>query len=250
MKRLVFLIVFTILASGLAPDLALAQSKGFDPRKDCERVISGATDIDKMMIAAWAYGYLASSQNAAGPVDLENNKVMLRNIIAACRNNTELSLLDIVKRSKTPGPDVPGSEAHAQVLLTMFLQPGADLAGLTAQLKPSVADIRAVYADPLASQLVKIYQQMFQPGVALGPKPGHNAVITTRGTTAQLLRGDAVLRDFPGGYKDVVKFFKADVPIVRFKFVKQGETLGMAFDGLIFVHGHWVLMPKPWRGLK
>ena len=48
----------------------------------------------------------------------------------------------------------------------------------------------------------------------------------------------------------MVQFFKRNVPIVRFKFVKQGETTGMAFDGLIYVNDRWVIMPKPWRVLK
>ena len=33
-------------------------------------------------------------------------------------------------------------------------------------------------------------------------------------------------------------------------FVEPGESLGLAFDGLIFVNGRWVLMPKPWRVLE
>ncbi|MGJ5620789.1 hypothetical protein [Sulfitobacter sp. MF3-043] len=55
--------------------------------------------------------------------------------------------------------------------------------------------------------------------------------------------------EFPGGYKDVLQYFKIDVPIVRFKFVQKGETLGLAFDGLIHVNGRWVTMPKPRRSL-
>ncbi len=227
-----------------------AQSNGFDPRETCQKVFSGATDVDKMMVAAWAYGYLAHSQKTVKPVDLGNNKVMLRNIAGVCQNNPGLSLLDIISRSRKPGAEVPGSEAHARALLTQFLLPGADRVALTAQLKPNEADIRAVYAEPLAGRLVQTYGQMFQPGVAIGPNPGQSALITSRGTTAQLVRKDAILRDFPGGYNDVLQYFAADVPIVRFKFVKQGESLGMAFDGLIFVNGRWVLMPKPWRAVE
>lgn len=232
------------------PGFAVAQSNGFDPRQGCEQIISGATDIDKMMVAAWAYGYLASSQNRPSPVDLDNNKVMLRNIIKVCQGNTKMSLMEIVNKSKKAGVEVSGSEAHARALLSQFSQPGADLAALTAQLKPSEADIRAVYADPLAGRLIGMYGKMFAPGSALGPKPGQSNLLTSRGTTAQLARGDAVLRDFPGGYKEITRFFASDVPIVRFKFVKPGETVGMAFDGLIYVNSHWVLMPKPWRALQ
>ena len=244
MVRVAFVVIVLIW-----PAWASAQSNGFDPRQNCQELLSGATDVDKMMIAAWAYGYLAHSQNSVSPVDLENNKVMLRNIAGVCQKNAGLKLVEIVAGSKKPGAETPGSEAQARALLTQFLQPNADRAALTALLKPNEADIRTVYAEPLADRLVQMYEQMYQPGVAIGPKPGQNAIITTRGLTAQLVRGDAVLRDFPGGYKHVLKYFTSDVPIVRFKFVKQGESTGMAFDGLIFVNGRWVLMPKPWRAL-
>jgi hypothetical protein len=59
-----------------------------------------------------------------------------------------------------------------------------------------------------------------------------------------------VAGEFPGGYAQVAQYIVKDVPIVRFKFVKPGETMGMAFDGLIHVNGRWVFMPKPWNGLK
>ena len=42
---------------------------------------------------------------------------------------------------------------------------------------------------------------------------------------------------------------QSGVTLYRFKFVKPGEGLGMAFDGLVHVNGHWVIIPKPWRAL-
>ena len=54
---------------------------------------------------------------------------------------------------------------------------------------------------------------------------------------------------FPGGYKRVVQFMKPGIPIVRFKFVKPGDRIGLAFDGLVYVNGRWALMPKPYRAL-
>ena len=46
-----------------------------------------------------------------------------------------------------------------------------------------------------------------------------------------------MLAEFPGGYKAVLPHLKPGNAIVRFKFVKPGETHGMAFDGLIHVNG-------------
>ena len=35
----------------------------------------------------------------------------------------------------------------------------------------------------------------------------------------------------------------------RWKFTKPGEDLGMAYDGLVFVNGHWAWFPKPYRAI-
>ena len=91
---------------------------------------------------------------------------------------------------------------------------------------------------------------MYTPDAVIQPKPEHKQLLTTFTTTGHLKAGDPVLDEFPGGYKDVLDYFVADVPIGRFKFVEPGETLGLAFDGLIFVNNRWVFMPKPWRALE
>ena len=147
-----------------------------------------------------------------------------------------------------PEPMTPGQEARA--LLEAFLDPQADLVALTAQLKPTPDDVRAVYEAPLAERLVMAYAATFQPGIAIGPKPGQTEVTMTVSTTHALRDGARELAEFPGGYRDVLGFFKEDVPIARFRFVEPGQELGLSFDGLVKVHGRWVLMPKPWRMLN
>lgn len=219
----------------------------FDPRDPCVKVLGESDTVEQMMVAAWAFGYLAGKQGTVRPVHLENNKAVLQNITKACIERSGASLLELLDNSrKSSGA---GSEAEARSVLMKFYEPGADLAALTWALKPSEADIRAVYADPLASKLVEMYAGMYTPGVAIGPKADHNDLIVVHTTTSQLREGKPVLRDFPGGYKKVVSQLLGDFPIVRFKFVTKGETLGLAFDGLIFVGDRWVLMPKPWRAL-
>lgn len=226
------------------------QAGGFDPRHGCFEVLVGATDADKVMIAAWSFGYVSATQGDARPIDDANNAVILRNLAQACASNPELTILEIVEGSSRPPADAGGSEDNAREMLMGFFAEGADLLALTAALKPSEADIRAVYGEPLASKLVAGYDGLFSPGTKFGPKPEHDTLVTVRATTGGLKSGDAVLSDFPGGYSDVLSYMIGDFPIVRFKFVTSGETLGLAFDGLVFVNNHWVLMPKPWRYLE
>jgi hypothetical protein len=101
----------------------------------------------------------------------------------------------------------------------------------------------------LASSLIDAYDGLFVPGAVIRPKPGQTELLSIFTTTGALKRGDPVLAEFPGGYKDVLDYIVGDVPIARFKFVEPGEDLGLAFDGLVHVNGRWVFMPKPWNGL-
>ncbi len=242
--------IWMMVAFAFAAHGAQAQSKGFDPRNGCGSILRGATEMDKMMVAAWVFGFLASQQQDVRPVDRENNRTILNNLFEVCAKDQSKTLLSLVQVSRSGGAQDAGSENNARAFLQQFLEPGADLVKLTAALAPTAQDIHAVYSDPLASKLVDMYAGMFVAGAKIGPKPDQDSILVVRATTGGLQRGDAVLRDFPGGYKRILASFKGDFPIVRFKFVRQGESLGMAFDGLIHVNGRWVLMPKPWRALE
>ena len=254
MKSLVYASFLTLI---LAPVGAVSEEiRGFDPSQSCVEVLSntGGT-TDQFMIAAWVFGYLASQNETLRPVSIDNNKVVLQNLTKACVDSGGKPLIELVMASKSKagtsggsGP-APGSEAEARALLMKFFEPNADRHAMTWALVPKPEDVRAVYAEPLASRMIETYQQHLTRSVAIGPKPDQTNLLTWHATTDALRRGSPMLREFPGGYADVVGYFIGDHPIVRFKFVEQGETLGMAYDGLIHVNGRWVWMPKPWRAL-
>jgi len=48
----------------------------------------------------------------------------------------------------------------------------------------------------------------------------------------------------------VAAHLKPGLRIYAFKFVEPGQSLGMAYDGLVRVNGQWRIMPKPWRALR
>ena len=238
-----------MMASGtMAQDLP----KGFDPGEPCGPMLRNAGDMDKLMVAAWALGY---GQSGA-MVDLESIRGQLGVLFNACIADETRPLAALVAPAepqaapRAASSATAGTRAEAEALLRRFLQPGADLPGLTAALKPAPADVRAVYAEPLATQLIETYATMFTPGVQIGPKPDQTDLIVVHTSTGKLKSDWPGDGQFPGGYGRVLRYFVDDQPIVRFKFVKPGDTLGLAFDGLIFVNGRWVLMPKPWRVLN
>ena len=60
----------------------------------------------------------------------------------------------------------------------------------------------------------------------------------------------AAAQHLPAGWKEVAAQLKPGLRIYAFKFVVADQTLGMAFDGLVQVNGHWRIFPKPWRALR
>ncbi len=143
-----------------------------------------------------------------------------------------------------------GDEAGARALLTKFLAPGADRAALTKPLRPTKADYAALFDAPTAGKLQPQYDEHWdKEPMVIEPKAGQTELKLWAATSEDLQQGKGNAREFPGGWKKVAPHLTAHQTWYRFKFVKPGEDLGMAFDGLTFVNGHWVMCPKPWHGL-
>jgi len=143
-----------------------------------------------------------------------------------------------------------GDEAYARALLTKFLAPNADRLALSKALRPTKADYAALFDAPTAAKLQPQYDEHWdKEPMVIEPKAGQTEVKLWAATTEDLQSGGGDAREFPGGWKKVAPHLTAHHTWYRFKFVKHGEDLGMAFDGLTFVNGHWVMTPKPWHGL-
>jgi hypothetical protein len=239
------------LALTAGPPAEAARSE-FNPSLPCSEVLVYEDVIDKVLVGAWASGYLASAEGRLRVMRPAELGKILGLLQKRCEANPELRFSTLVRGIAQQAAAQPRSDASVsgRQLLRSFFYDGADHVAITASLKPRPEDIRAVYGEPLASKLIAMYGELYGPGTVIGPKPDHEDLITIFTTTGKLRSGDAVLDRFPGGYKKVLKYFVADVPIGRFKFVRAGESRGLAFDGLIFVNGRWVLMPKPWRALE
>ncbi len=144
-----------------------------------------------------------------------------------------------------------GDLAAAKGMLEPFLKPGADHAALTKSMQPTAEDYKAVFKDEVTGKLESHYQKMWgDPNAAIKPNEGQTQLLLYSATTEEIAAGQGDGPNFPGGYKKAVEVMKPGVRWYRFKFVKPGETLGMAFDGLTFVNGKWRFFPKPWRGIE
>jgi hypothetical protein len=142
----------------------------------------------------------------------------------------------------------PGTEDGAKQMLT-DLRTSSDAAGMTKALRPTSADYKAVFTDDFAAKAEKGYAELWNdPKSVIGADPANTELKLFKATTDDIKAWTHdVEMDFPGGYKKVKDNFKPGLVVYRWKYTKPGETLGMAYDGLIYVNNHWAWFPKPWR---
>ncbi len=145
----------------------------------------------------------------------------------------------------------PGTADGAKALLTQFLQEGADTAALSAALRPTSEDYATVYVGEAGKKVESAYNPGWDAGkLHIRPKAGQTELLLWGATSEELKSWTGNAAQFPGGYKGLGPHLKPGVTLYRFKFVKPGEKLGMAFDGLTHVNGHWVIFPKSWSVLR
>lgn len=126
----------------------------------------------------------------------------------------------------------------------------SDRASIVAKLKPTKADLEALFdasaVDAVAAHVEEVYSKIGDIGV----KPEQTEVLFNAATTEDFASESDAAKKFPGGYKRLAAKLKPGVTWYAWKFVKPGESLGMAYDGLAHVNGRWVWIPKPFRAVK
>src|SRR5689334_7155400 len=144
-----------------------------------------------------------------------------------------------------------GTEAAAKSMLEQFVKPGAYHAGLTKQLRPTSADYKAMFDDASAAEVEAAIAKEWDSGKALIQPTAKQTEVKVWGATgADIAAGKGNAAQFPNAYKKVGEHLQPAQMYFTFKFVTPGTDKGLAFDGLAFVNGHWVIAFKPWRGLE
>jgi hypothetical protein len=146
----------------------------------------------------------------------------------------------------------PSADREARAVLEAFVRPGADHAALSRRLRPTRADYEAVFARDFAASLQALYDPAWDQGaLVIKGKPAQTEVLVFGADSGEIRewRGAASQR-FPGGWQRVAPHLKRGHRVYAFKFVEPGQSMGMAFDGLVRVNGQWRIFPKPWRALR
>jgi len=159
-----------------------------------------------------------------------------------------LLLLPLFTLTMAQAEESGGSEDEARALLQQFLEPGANYPELSKALAPAAEDYAAVFQPDFAKMAASVYGPAWESGaIVVAPKSGQTELLLWGADSEDLKAWNVHAAPFPGGYREVKDQFQDGIHIYRFKFVRPEAEIGMAYDGLIFVNGHWRLFPKPWK---
>jgi hypothetical protein len=145
--------------------------------------------------------------------------------------------------------NLPGTKEGAKELLGEFLKPGADTKKLTMDLRPSKEDYLAFYSETAtAERAEKFFEPLWSGGTAeIAAKEGQTELKLYSATPDEMRQDTGDSAEMPPSLLALADDIKPGVTVYTFKFVKPGETSGMAYEGLVHVNGKWRLFPKPWR---
>jgi hypothetical protein len=137
----------------------------------------------------------------------------------------------------------------ARLLLEPFLKPGAAHEQLAAQLRPRPEDYAEVFEEAYAGVAQQAYERIFEENNPI-PRPNRGqSELLLAAATAERIRDEGAPSAFPGGFDRVRHTIRPGTVWLCWKFVRQGERLGMAFDGLVLVGDRFCWFPKLWRVL-
>jgi hypothetical protein len=144
----------------------------------------------------------------------------------------------------------PGTEDGARQLLTDIRS--GDAKAMTAALRPTADDFKAVFTEDVRVMVQAEYDKLWSdPNAVIVADPANTELALWKASTEELQQwSDAAQANFPGGYESAAAKLMPGLVVYRWKYVKPGETMGMAYDGLIHVNGRWTWYPKPWRVLS
>lgn len=129
---------------------------------------------------------------------------------------------------------------------------GGSTAALTRELlRPQEGDYAKAFVPRMAEALKRAYDPFWNSSkMEARPKAGQTQVLLYLASSEDLREGANRARQFPGGYREVAEYLQPGRVWARWKFVRPGERLGMAFDGLVWIDDHWAWFPKPWRAVR
>lgn len=107
--------------------------------------------------------------------------------------------------------------------------------------RPRARDYELVFTGDLRPRIAH-FEALWSREIEITAPAQNNEIIVTSARADEF----AIATWFPRGYQSLVDLVP-DRIWLAWKYVEPGESLGIAYDGLVWVDERFVWFPKPWR---
>jgi hypothetical protein len=123
-------------------------------------------------------------------------------------------------------------------------------AHLAMTLAPQPADYAEVFVQEAVEVARAAYTRLWSPAPPMQfPSATQSDTLIFVAPAGMLREENELSREFPGGYRAVAAWLHPARVWVAWKYVAPGQRSGLAYNGLVWVNGHWAWFPKPYRML-
>lgn len=239
------LLTTTIVLSSMTLSMPVqAQEKFFDPDATCAFVLSDKTN----KAAIWAFGYLSHLEGENRTITTDSVANLVAEMTVSCDAASDTVFSDLVENHFNP-PAMAPTSPEPQALLDLFGSENSDIKEILLALQPTEEDIRTLFADPVASEMIEMYDELFGRRLAGENFPSPFLVGDSAFSTTKSFADEGMLDVLPGGFAKVVDLYLEDVPFGTIRILFPSVSDDMDLEGFVYVNGHWVLMMSPWRAL-
>lgn len=115
-------------------------------------------------------------------------------------------------------------------------------------MRPRPEDYARVFTDKAARIAMPVYEQIWLQLPSWPVRADQTQLKLAVAVSEDFVAWNTRATEFPGGYRGIAAHLLPGVPWVAFEFTVPG-SMGVAFDGLVWLGDHWAWFPKPYRAL-
>ena len=140
---------------------------------------------------------------------------------------------------------------EATIILARFLDPAlaASRMDMARALEPRPEDYAKVFNSAVAEKAQAGYQALWQNPPPWPVRAEQNQLKVAVALAEDFTEDTPRSQYFPGGYRTIAHHLVPGRIWVCWEFVAPAREMGVSFDGLVPLDGHWAWFPKPWKVL-
>src|SRR5262249_14551733 len=126
---------------------------------------------------------------------------------------------------------------------------GCERQALIRALRPLAEDYARVFHPDAAERARTAYAPLWEEPPLWPLRADQSELRVVAATVEELRASTGAAAEFPGGYADVIRYYRPGCILLCWEFLAPGSSGGLAFDGLVSLELRWAWFPKPWRVL-